>query len=116
MMTNDSVFPYELNTHAAHMLLNGIKGYVKLILREHKDGELPSYCCLMLGTAKIEADRLMQWMKINKNRNKLSIEILKELIAKINSLSKKFFVLEQKELAELKRKNNERRNTQDQRT
>jgi hypothetical protein len=103
MITNATVFPYELNTHASHMLINGMFQYVEMIVDEYKyHNEFPSYCMLMLGTARQEVKRLLAWLRKVK-RSPIGIYDLKRLIRKIDYLQKKFKVLEDEELRQLRK-------------
>lgn len=64
MITNGTEHDYKLTIHAAGMLVKGIVEYIEFIqeLYDTKT-ERSDYCYLMLGTAKLEAKRLSDWMK-----------------------------------------------------
>jgi hypothetical protein len=64
MITNGTEHDYKLTIHAAGMLVKGIQEYIEFIQELYDTEVEPSdYCYLMLGTAKIEAKRLSNWMK-----------------------------------------------------
>lgn len=87
-ITNKTEFDYKLNIYAATMLMYGINDYFKGIRKLHKEGiENDDYLDMMLFTAKLEAERLLKWMKkIKPRKSPLGVSLVSTQIEDLKVL------------------------------
>jgi len=95
---NGETFKFDLCTHAAWMLLDGIRIYLRLIKRLYRNKiEQADYCFMMACTAHDEAVRLKKWAVKNKMQN-INISNLDYLIEEIIKMREKFRRISEKKI------------------